>query len=165
MMVAQPVVGQRGAAGGRSARARAMSAPARVAIGRAAKWLTRSVVLRPLVFLPSTSRIAIERRLRGREEYRKLRRADCVVVAFGKSGRTWLRAMLSRFYQVRHGLAVRHLVGFDHYHLWNQAVPRLLFTHDNYLKDHTGNRHSKVDSATRTCARTPNRRSAGSSHS
>ena len=33
--------------------------------------------------------------------YQKLRRADCVVVSFGKSGRTWLRVMLSRFYQLQ----------------------------------------------------------------
>ena len=30
-------------------------------------------------------------------------------------------------------------------HRQNPGVPRILFTHDNYLKDYTGNRKSKVD--------------------
>lgn len=111
------------------------------------KKLTRLAVLTPLIFLPQEKKIAIERRLRGREQYQKLRRADCVVVSFGKSGRTWLRVMLSRFYQVRHGLSERHLIGFDNLHLRNAAIPKIFFTHDNYTKDFTGNRDSKVDYA------------------
>ena len=82
---------------------------------------------------------------RGREEYRKLCDADCVVVSFGKSGRTWVRVLLSRFYQVRHGLAERHLIGFDNLHRKNAGIPKLFFTHDNYLKDYTKNRASKAD--------------------
>ena len=78
----------------------------------------------------------IERRLRGREDFEKLARADCVVVSFGKSGRTWLRVMLSRFYQVRYGLARRHLLSFDNLHNKNSAIPKIFFTHDNYLKDY-----------------------------
>jgi hypothetical protein len=53
--------------------------------------------------------------------------------------------MLSRFYQVRHGLAERHLIGFDNLHLRNPAIPRIFFTHDNYLQDYTGHRDSKAD--------------------
>lgn len=123
---------------------RAVLGPARAAI---MKKLTRFAVLTPLVFLPQEKKIAIERRLRGREQYQKLRRADCVIVSFGKSGRTWLRVMLSRFYQVRHGLSERHLIGFDNLHLRNAAIPKIFFTHDNYTKDFTGNRDSKVDYA------------------
>ena len=61
-------------------------------------------------------------------------------MSFGKSGRTWLRVMLSRFYQVKHGLGERHLIGFDNLHKKNPAIPKLFFTHDNYIKDYTGNR-------------------------
>jgi hypothetical protein len=66
-------------------------------------------------------------------------------VSFGKSGRTWLRVLLSRFYQVRHGLAERHLIGFDNLHRKNQAIPKIFFTHDNYLKDFTNNADNKSD--------------------
>jgi hypothetical protein len=109
------------------------------------KKLTRLIVLTPLFYLPKADRIRAERRLRGREQAKKLAGADCVIVSFGKSGRTWLRVMLSRFYQVRHGLAERHLLGFDHLHLCHPAIPRIWFTHDNYLKDYTGHADSKVD--------------------
>ena len=49
----------------------------------------------------------LERRLRGREQVPKLRRADAVVVSYGKAGRTWLRVMLSRYYQHLCGLPAR----------------------------------------------------------
>jgi hypothetical protein len=123
---------------------RAVLEPVRAAI---VKKVVRFFVLTPLFFLPYDRRSRIERWLRGREQYRKLRRADCVVVSFGKSGRTWLRVMLSRFYQIRHGLSERHLIGFDNLHLRNGAIPKIFFTHDNYTKDYTGNSGSKIDYA------------------
>ena len=115
---------------------RAVLEPVRAAV---VKKLSRFFVLTPLFFLPYDRKSRVERWLRGREQYRKLQRADCVVVSFGKSGRTWLRVMLSRFYQVKHGLSERHLIGFDNLHLRNGAIPKIFFTHDNYTKDYTGN--------------------------
>lgn len=109
------------------------------------KKLTRFLVLGLLFFLPRQKKIRIDRWLRGKEEFRKLRLADCVIVSFGKSGRTWVRVMLSRFYQVKHGLSARHLIGFDNLHKKNAAIPKLFFTHDNYIKDYTGNRDTKAD--------------------
>jgi hypothetical protein len=109
------------------------------------KKLTRFLVLGLLFFLPKEKKIRIDRWLRGKEEYRKLKLADGVIVSFGKSGRTWLRVMLSRFYQVKYGIGERHLIGFDNLHKKNRAIPKLFFTHDNYLKDYTGNRDSKAD--------------------
>lgn len=123
---------------------RAVLEPVRAAV---VKKLSRFFVLTPLFFLPYDRKSRVERWLRGREQYRKLQRADCVVVSFGKSGRTWLRVMLSRFYQVKHGLSERHLIGFDNLHLRNGAIPKIFFTHDNYTKDYTGNLDSKVDYA------------------
>ncbi len=89
--------------------------------------------------------VAAERRLRGRDELKMLDAADCVIVSFGKSGRTWLRVMLSRFYQIKHSLAERHLLVFDNLHRKNPAIPKIFFTHDNYLKDYTGHADSKAD--------------------
>lgn len=109
------------------------------------KKISRLLLLGAVFFLPRERKIRIERWHRGREEQRKLRQADMVIVSFGKSGRTWLRVMLSRFFQLRHGLGERQLIGFDNLHRKNAAVPRMLFTHDNYLKDYTGNRESKTD--------------------
>jgi len=109
------------------------------------KKIIRILTLASVFFLPEQKKIAIERRLRGREEFRKLQKADCVVVSFGKSGRTWLRVMLSRFYQLKHNLPENSLIGFDNLHARNRDIPRIFFTHDNYLKDFTGNADSKKD--------------------
>ena len=107
--------------------------------------LMRTLLLGAVFFLPEHKRIALDRRLRGREELRKLQKADCVIVSYGKSGRTWLRVMLSRFYQLKHGLPDYNLIIFDNLHAKNTDIPRLFFTHDNYLKDVTGNADSKKD--------------------
>ena len=107
--------------------------------------LIRLLVQGAVFFLPEHKKIALDRRLRGREEFRKLQQADCVIISYGKSGRTWLRVMLSRFYQLKHGLPDNSLIGFDNLHARNPDIPRILFTHDNYLKDFTGNADSKKD--------------------
>lgn len=96
---------------------------------------TRHLIIGALFFLPKPQRISIERRLRGKEEYRKLRLADWVLISWGKSGRTWFRVMISRFYQVQHGLPQRHLLEFDNLNRKNPAIPRVLFSHNNYLRD------------------------------
>jgi hypothetical protein len=51
--------------------------------------------------------------------------------------------MLSRLYQLEHGLPEADLLEFDNYHRANAAIPRILFTHDNYLRDYTGDGASK----------------------
>jgi hypothetical protein len=107
--------------------------------------LIRMLVQAAVFFLPEQKRIAIDRQLRGREEFRKIQTADCVIISYGKSGRTWLRVMLSRFYQLKHHLPERSLIVFDNLHAKNPDIPRILFTHDNYLKDFTGNTDSKKD--------------------
>ncbi len=84
-----------------------------------------------------------ERKLRGVEQYDKLRRADIVVVSFGKSGRTWLRVMVSHLFRVMYGLPDNAILGFDNFHNLNRAVPRVFFTHDNYIKDFTGDFETK----------------------
>lgn len=56
--------------------------------------------------------------------------ADAVVVSFPKSGRTWVRAMLSRLCQIEWGLPETALLEFDNLHRSNPAIPRVLFTHD-----------------------------------
>ena len=94
--------------------------------------------------LAGARRRTLERRLRGFEQHWKLRHADLVIVSYGKAGRTWLRVMLSRFYQLLYGLPER-LLGFDNFHARDARVPRIFFTHDNYLADWTGHRDSKRD--------------------
>lgn len=87
--------------------------------------------------LPETKRYATERRLRGWLEHGRLNKANYVIVSFGKSGRTWLRVMVSRLYQTKYDLR-DELIEFSNYSRANPAIPRVLFTHDNYLRDFTG---------------------------
>jgi hypothetical protein len=109
------------------------------------KRISREVILALAFFLPPERKRALERRLRGQEEFRKLQLADVVVVSFGKSGRTWVRVLLSRFFQLRFGLRPSAFIGFDNLHRKNEGIPRVFFTHDNYLRDYTGNLDSKRD--------------------
>jgi len=108
---------------------------------RLLRWLVRAIS----VFLPARQAIALERWRRGREEHRKYRSCDYVVASYGKSGRTWLRVMLSRYFQLSYAIPERILLGFDNFHKIDSAVPRIFFTHDNYLRTYTGNTDSKKD--------------------
>ena len=107
------------------------------------KKLRREVPVRGLFFLPEDSRRQLERWLRGREEFRSLRRSDVAIVSCGKSGRTWLRMLMSRFFQIRYGFSGGLLIKGDNYS--HEDIPRVSFTHDSYLHYYTGNFHSKIE--------------------
>jgi len=94
--------------------------------------------------LPREKRFPTERRLRGWLEYQRLKSADYVIVSFGKSGRTWLRVMISRLYQQKYGLPEGSLIEFANFHRVNPAIPRIFFTHDNYLRHFTGDGGDKA---------------------
>lgn len=58
-----------------------------------------------------------------------LRHADVVLISFPKSGRTFVRAMLSRLLQRKFGIDERRLLEFPMLRKAAAEVPRLLFTH------------------------------------
>ncbi|MCX2982428.1 sulfotransferase [Halieaceae bacterium IMCC14734] len=92
---------------------------------------------------PESELLAAERVLRGKDQLKLLRRSDIAVVSFGKSGRTWLRVMVSHLFRVKYGLPDNALLGMDNFHNMNKAIPKIFFTHDNYIKDFTGAAESK----------------------
>jgi Sulfotransferase domain len=96
-------------------------------------------------WLPRDRKRRAERWLRGYEQCSKLRRSDAVIVSYGKSGRTWVRVLISRFYQLHCGLRSERLLGFDNLHGKDRRIPRIFLTHDNYIQDYSGNRDSKRD--------------------
>ena len=63
-------------------------------------------------------------------EVGRLRQAEYVFVSYGKSGRTWLRVLLTRFYEVRAGRSASRLAGPRRLRLPGSGMPRLFFTHD-----------------------------------
>ena len=108
-----------------------------------AQAVVRHLIMLLCFWLPSSRRKKIERWLRGREEFKKLEKSDWVLMSWGKSGRTWLRVMLSRAYQLKGGLNAHELLDFDNLKKQDSQLPAVFFTHNNYLRDYTGNRESK----------------------
>jgi hypothetical protein len=106
--------------------------------------LRRALVMASSPALPREKSARLERYLRGKEESRMLGQSDIVVVSFGKSGRTWLRVLLSRYFQLHYKIKSNRLLAHDNMHVFNQAIPRFFFTHDNYLTDYTGSPASKA---------------------
>lgn len=108
------------------------------------KKLSRRILHWRMRGQPEADILIAERKLRGVEQFDKLQRADIVVVSFGKSGRTWLRVMISHLFRVMYKLPENAILGFDNFHNLNRAVPKTFFTHDNYIKDFTGDSRSKT---------------------
>ncbi len=84
--------------------------------------------------LPRRRRKDLRHRLRAGLDNRRVLAADILVLSRAKSGRTWLRAMLSRLYQRRHGLAENQLLEYDNFHAQAAAVPVIAMTHGHYLE-------------------------------
>ena len=110
-----------------------------------ARAVVRHLIMLLCFWLPASRRKKIERWLRGREEFKKLQQSDWVLMSWGKSGRTWLRVMLSRAYQLKGGLDARELLDFDNLKRLDPQLPAVFFTHNNYLRDYTGNWESKAN--------------------
>jgi Sulfotransferase domain len=107
--------------------------------------LIRRILLALLSFLPVEQRAAVSSWMRGRNELKKLERADYVFVTCPKSGRTWLRIMLSRILQKRHDLPETAIVGSSSFNRNYPKLPSIIFTHDTYLSSYTGNKTDKRD--------------------
>ena len=110
-------------------------------IKRLIKWLVRAIS----VFLPEAKAHDLQRWRRGKEEFWKYNRCQYIFASYGKSGRTWVRVMISRYYQLVYKLPDNILMGFDNYTRLNKDIPKIFFTHDNYLRGYTGNVDSKKD--------------------
>ena len=115
----------------------------RQALQTANKKLSRKLLHWRMRGQPEAEILKAERKLRGVEQFDKLQRADIVVVSFGTSGRTWLRVMISHLFRVMYQLPENAILGFDNFHNLNKAVPKIFFTHDNYIKDFTGDFDTK----------------------
>ena len=92
-----------------------------------------------------SARLEALRRYLGREDWLKLQQADKVVVSVGKSGRTWLRVMISRLYQQTLNISEHQVINFDNFHHMDRRAPRVFFTHDDYLGYWSGRGETKAD--------------------
>ena len=101
---------------------------------RLTKWFVRFVSL----FVSQETGHRLERWRRGREDFWKYSRCDYVFASYGKSGRTWVRVMISRYLQQAYQLPEGIIMGFDNFHKLQRAIPKIFFTHDNYLRRYLG---------------------------
>jgi hypothetical protein len=88
-----------------------------------------------LSLLPKPARIWASHRYRTWRERRDAFACDIMVLSRAKSGRTWLRAMLSRLYQQHYALDEAQLIEFDNFHRQNREIPKIYFTHGHYLHE------------------------------
>jgi len=89
-------------------------------------------VLIPTYPLPAASRVALRRRWLGRLEYAKAERAQMLIIGHPKSGNTWLKVMISRLYQNRHGLPADRLINTDELARKHPQIPRLAASNGYY---------------------------------
>ena len=79
-----------------------------------------------LRLVPGSAALALKRDLR---DAAWLAEADAVIVSYPKSGRTFVRAMLARLFQLKFGIDERRLLEFPMLRDAPGEAPRLLFTH------------------------------------
>ena len=89
-------------------------------------------ILVPTALLPRPLRVKSREQLLSRLEVAIARRAGLLIIGHPKSGNTWLKVMLARLYQVRHGFNASELIGSDELALRNPAIPRLAATNAVY---------------------------------
>ena len=98
----------------------------------------RQLISYSAIALPQDTSIRLERWFRGFEEKKKLDSSDGAVASFGKSGRTWLRVLLWRYFARQSGAPCDTVSSLDEFRNRFPHAPVLFFTHDNYLKDYLG---------------------------
>ena len=80
--------------------------------------------------MPRQKKLDAARWLRGIEDRARLDMSDAAIVSYEKSGRTWLRVMMSRYYQLQYDLPSDRLLNFDKLHRLDPRAPTVFFTHD-----------------------------------
>ena len=92
----------------------------------------KAAILTSTAALPRRLRVAVRERALAAEMLSQARRAGLLIIGHPKSGNTWLKAMISRLYQQRHGLPSSALIASDEGALRNPAIPRLAATNGAY---------------------------------
>ncbi len=89
-------------------------------------------ILLPTAIFPRPLRVKVRESLLSRLELAIAQRAGLIIVAHPKCGNTWLKVMISRLYQTRHGMEASLLINSDELALKNPAIPRLAATNGYY---------------------------------
>jgi hypothetical protein len=92
----------------------------------------KALILIPTQPLPASTRVALRRRYLAELELAKARRANFLIIGHPKSGNTWLKAMISRLYQLRYDLPESRLINTDEFARRIPDIPRLAATNGYY---------------------------------
>jgi hypothetical protein len=92
----------------------------------------KALILIPTELLPAQTRVALRRRYLARLELAKAHRAGFLIIGHPKSGNTWLKAMISRLYQLRYDLPESKLINTDEFARKIPEIPRLAATNGHY---------------------------------
>jgi hypothetical protein len=68
-----------------------------------------------------------------RRQLQQMNHADAFVISHTKSGRTWLRIMMSYLYHLAYGTPADEILAFDNLHRINPAIPRVYFNRDTRI--------------------------------
>lgn len=60
----------------------------------------------------------------------QLQAADIVFASHAKSGRTWLRVLISHVWHLTRGMPEKALLDFDNFHTLDPSIPKVFFTSD-----------------------------------
>jgi hypothetical protein len=90
------------------------------------------LILAPTAPLPTGTRVALRRKYLARLELAKANRASFLIIGHPKSGNTWLKAMISRLYQLRYDLPESRLINTDEFARRIPDIPRLAATNGYY---------------------------------
>jgi len=92
----------------------------------------KALIIVPTQLLPAGTRVALRREFLARLELAKASRANLLIIGHPKSGNTWLKAMISRLYQMRYGLPESKLINTDEFARKIPGIPRLAATNAYY---------------------------------
>jgi hypothetical protein len=101
----------------------------------------KALILIPTEPMPAKLRVSLRRRHLAQLELSKAERASFLIIGHPKSGNTWLKAMISRLYQIRYDLPESKLINTDEFARKIPAIPRIAATNGCYsYESEVGNR-------------------------
>ena len=83
----------------------------------------KALIIAPTELLPAGARVGLRRKYLARLELSKAHRANFLIIGHPKSGNTWLKAMISRLYQLRHNLPESKLINTDEFYRTSRMAP------------------------------------------
>jgi len=92
----------------------------------------KALIIAPTQLLPASARVSLRRHYLAQLELAKAHRAGLIIIGHPKSGNTWLKAMISRLYQLRYDLPESKLINTDEFSRKYPDIPRLAATNGYY---------------------------------